>query len=69
MTTPQTMGDLIDQFEAELIAQDKAITPEQRAAEDQRRQAQREHEAKHTATETEADRANTDEYPTEDDTE
>jgi hypothetical protein len=65
MTTPQTMGDLIDQFEAELIAQDKAITPEQRAAEDQRRQAQREHEAKHTATETEADRANTDEYPTE----
>jgi hypothetical protein len=65
MTTPQTMGELIDQFEAELIAQDKAITPEQRAAEDQRRQAQREHEAKHTATDTEADRANTDEYPTE----
>jgi hypothetical protein len=59
------MGDLIDQFEAELIAKDKAITPEQRAAEDQRRQAQRDHEAKHTATETEADRANTDEYPTE----
>jgi len=65
MTAPQTMGELIDQLEAELIAQDKAITPEQRAAEDQRRQAQREHEAKHTATETEADRANTDEYPTE----
>jgi hypothetical protein len=65
MTTPQTMGELIDQLEAELIAQDKAITPEQRAAEDQRRQAQRDHEAKHTATESEADRANTDEYPTE----
>ena len=65
MTAPQNMGDLIDQFEAELIAQDKAITPEQRAAEDQRRKAQREHEAKHAATETEADRANTDEYPTE----
>jgi hypothetical protein len=65
MTAPQNMGDLIDQFEAELIAKDKAITPEQRAAEDQRRQAQRDHEAKHTATETEADRANTDEYPTE----
>ena len=69
MTTPQTMGELIDQFEAELIARDKATTPEQRAAEEQRRQAQREHEAKHTATETEADRANTDEYPTKDETE
>ena len=69
MTTPQTMGDLIDQFEAELIAKDKAITPEQRAAEDQRRQAQRDHEAKHTATETDETRANTDEYPTEDETE
>jgi len=69
MTAPQTMGELIDQFEAELLAKDKATTPEQRAAEEQRRQAQRDHEAKHTATETEADRANTDEYPTEDDTE
>lgn len=27
MTTPQTMGELIDQFEAELIAKDKATTP------------------------------------------
>ena len=69
MTTPQPMGELIDQYEAELLAKDKATTPEQRAAENQRRQAQRDHEAKHTATETEADRANTDEYPTEDDTE
>jgi hypothetical protein len=69
MTTPQTMGELIDQFEAELIAKDKATTPEQRAAEEQRRQAQRDHEAKHTAIETDEDRANTDEYPTEDETE
>jgi hypothetical protein len=69
MTAPQTMGALFDQYEAELIAQDKATTPEQRAAEDQRRQAQRDHEAKHTATETDETRANTDEYPTEDDTE
>jgi hypothetical protein len=67
MTAPQTMGELIDQFEAELLAKDKATTPEQRAAENQRRQAQRDHEAKHTATETEADRANTDEYPEEND--
>jgi hypothetical protein len=69
MNAPQPMGALFDQYEAELLAKDKATTPEQRAAESQRRQAQRDHEAKHTATETEADRANTDEYPTEDDTE
>ena len=69
MNAPQPMGALFDQYEAELLAKDKATTPEQRAAENQRRQAQRDHEAKHTATETEADRANTDEYPTEDDTE
>jgi hypothetical protein len=61
------MGTLFDQHEAELLAQHKATTPEQRAAENQRRQAQRDHEAKHTATETEADRANTDEYPEEND--
>jgi hypothetical protein len=67
MTAPQTMGELIDQYEAELIAKDKATTPEQRAADDQRRQAQRDHEAKHTATETEQDCANTDEYPEDDD--
>jgi hypothetical protein len=67
MTTPQTMGELIDQFEAELIAKDKATTPEQRAAEEQRRQAQREHEAKHTAIETDEERANLEEYPAEDD--
>jgi len=66
MTTPQTMGELMDEYEAELIAQDKAITPEQRAAEEKRRQAQRDHEAKHTAIETEADRADLDEYPADD---
>jgi hypothetical protein len=63
MTEKQALGPLFDQYEAELIAQDKAITPEQRTVEDQRRQAQRDHEAKNTATETEADRANADEYP------
>jgi hypothetical protein len=68
MTAPQPMGELFDQYEAELIAKDKATTPEQRAAEDQRRQAQRDHEAKHTPIETEADRADLDEYPTEDET-
>jgi hypothetical protein len=67
MTAPQPMGALFDQYEAELIAKDKATTPEQRAAEEQRRQAQREHEAKHTAIETDEERANTDEYPEDDD--
>jgi hypothetical protein len=69
MTTTQTMGELIDQFEAELIARHKAITPEQFAAENQRRKVKAEYEAKHTPIETDEDRANTDEYPTEDETE
>jgi hypothetical protein len=61
------MGNFFDELEAELIAKDKAITPEQRAAEEQRRQAQRDYEAKHTAIETDEDRANTDEYPIDED--
>ena len=69
MNAPQTMGELFDQYESKIIEYYRATTPEQRAAEDQRRQAQRDHEAKHTATETDETRANTDEYPTEDDTE
>ena len=63
MNEKQALGPLFDQYEAELIAQDKAITSEQRTVEDQRRQAQREHEAKHTAFETDEVRANLDEYP------
>jgi hypothetical protein len=59
------MGELFDQYESKIIEYYRATTPEQRAAEDQRRQAQRDHEAKHTPIETEADRANTDEYPEE----
>ena len=47
------MGNLMDQMEADLLKQWKAITPEQRAEEERRRQAQREYEAKHTAFETE----------------
>jgi len=66
MTAPQTMGELIDQLEAELLAQYKALTPEQLAAEQQRRKAKADYEAMHTPIETDEDRANTDEYPTED---
>jgi hypothetical protein len=47
------MGNLMDQLEADLIKQWKAITPEQRAEEERQRQIQREWEAKHTAIEQE----------------
>tara|TARA_R110000822_G_scaffold241998_1_gene371192 strand:+ start:807 stop:1010 length:204 start_codon:yes stop_codon:yes gene_type:complete len=62
-----TMGNLFDEVEAGLIAQFKAITPEQFAAEEQRRKAVAEYDAKHTAIETDEDRANTDEYPVDED--
>jgi hypothetical protein len=47
------MGNLMDQMEADLLKQWKAITPEQRAEEERRRQIQRDWEAAHTAIETE----------------
>jgi hypothetical protein len=47
------MGDLMNEMEAELRKQFKAITPEQRAEEERRRQIQRDWEAAHTAIETE----------------
>jgi hypothetical protein len=62
-----TISNIFDEVEAELLAKHKAITPEQFAAEEQRRKAIAEYEAKHTAIETEEDRANTDEYPLDED--
>jgi len=47
------MGNLMDQLEADLLKQFKAITPEQRAEEERQRQIQRDWEAQHTAIETE----------------
>jgi len=47
------MGKLMDQMEADLLKQFKAITPEQRAEEERQRQIQRDWEAQHTAIETE----------------
>jgi len=47
------MGNLMDQLEADLLKQFKAITPEQLAEEERRRQVQRDWEAQHTAIETE----------------
>jgi hypothetical protein len=57
--------NLFDEFDAELLKQFKAITPEQVAEEERRRKIQREWDAAHTAIETEADRADKDEYPEE----
>ena len=61
------MGDLMSNMEAELRKQFQAITPEQWAEEERRRQIQRDWDAAHTAVETDEDRANEDEYPLEDD--
>jgi hypothetical protein len=62
-----TMGKMFDEVEAELLKQFKTLTPEQLAAEERRRQVQRDYEAKHTAIETDEDLADTEEYPVEDD--
>ena len=49
------MGNLMNQLEADLLKQFKAITPEQRAEEERQRQIQRDWEAQHTAIQTEED--------------
>jgi len=59
--------NIFDEFDAELLRQFKSITPEQQAEEARQRKIQREWEAKHTAIETDADRADTEEYPEEND--
>jgi len=61
------MTNMFDEFEAELLKQFKAITPEQLAEEERRRKVKRDYEALHTPIETDEDRSNTDEYPVEDD--
>jgi len=47
------MGNLMDQMDADLLKQWRAISAEQRAEEERQRQKQREYEAQHTAFETE----------------
>jgi hypothetical protein len=59
------MSNLFDEVEAELLKQFKAITPEQLAEEERRRQVQRDYEALHTPIETDEDRDDEDEYPEE----
>jgi hypothetical protein len=65
-TLRANMGNFFDEVERELIRKHRAITPEQLAQEERQRKVQREYEALHTATETEADRADKDEYPDDD---
>ena len=60
------MNNLFNEVEAELLKQFKAITPEQLAEEERRRNVKRDYEALHTPIETDEDRADTDEYPEED---
>jgi hypothetical protein len=64
--THQTMDKLFAELETQMMAQFKALTPEQLAEEERRRQIQRDWEAKHTAIETDEDRADKDNYPDED---
>lgn len=58
-----TMGNLFDEVEAELPEQFKSTTPEQLAEDERRRRVKRDYEALHTPVETDADRADKDEYP------
>lgn len=61
--------NLFDEMQADLlkqVARYKAIPAEQHAEEERRRQIQRDWEAAHTAIETDEDRADTDEYPEDD---
>jgi hypothetical protein len=62
-----TMGNIFDEVEAELLTQFRSITPEQLAEQNRLRQIKREYEAKHTAIETDEDRADKDEYPDDED--
>jgi hypothetical protein len=60
------MDDIFKDLEASLLADYKAITPEQHTQEQIKRKIQREYEAKHTAIETEEERQSYDEDEGED---
>jgi hypothetical protein len=61
-----SIGNIFDEVEAELLRQFKAITPEQLAEDERLRKAKRDYEALHTAIETDEDRADPERYPQED---
>lgn len=58
-----SMGNLFENLESELIKEARAVTSEQLAEEERRRKVKREYEAQHMAIETDEDRADLDEYP------
>tara|TARA_B110000971_G_scaffold120250_1_gene123111 strand:+ start:527 stop:910 length:384 start_codon:yes stop_codon:yes gene_type:complete len=62
----KSMGNLFDEHEEDLINLWESITPDQRLEQERKTQAQRDHEALHTPIETDEERANTDEYPDDD---
>jgi hypothetical protein len=62
-----TMSNIFDEVEADLIKQYKAMTPKQLEIEEHCRKLQRQYEASITPIETDEDRANTDEYPVDED--
>ena len=62
-----TMDNLFSELEADLLKQFNALTPKQLEIEEHRRKLQREYEASIMNIETDEDRADTDEYPVEDD--
>jgi hypothetical protein len=64
-----TMDNLFNEVEAEMLKQFKAITPKQLEIEEHRRKLQREYEASLNNIETDEDRDNKEEYPDEDEDE
>ena len=62
-----TMDKLFAELEADLLVQFQSLTPKQLEIEEHRRKLQREYEASIQNIETDEDRADTDEYPEDDD--
>ena len=58
-----SMGNLFENLESELIKEARAVTPEQQAEEDRLKKIKWDYEALHTAFETDEDRADLNEYP------
>jgi hypothetical protein len=62
-----TMEKLFAELEADLLVQFQSLTPKQLEIEEHRRKLQRQYEASLNNVETDEDRADTDEYPEDDD--
>jgi len=60
-----SMGNLFEGLESELLKEARSMTPEQRAEEDRLKKIKWDYEALHTAFETDEDRADPERYPPE----